>query len=78
MKIPKSMLKVVFIRRINLIYILLILLFVLLSTCKSKSKERSDEELRQQAIKICENNIIIDSHIEQIARINNFSSTHVL
>ena len=71
MKIPKSMLKVVFIRRINLIYILLILLFVLLSTCKSKSKERSDEELRQQAIKICENNIIIDSHIDWPERIFN-------
>lgn len=46
------------------IKILLILLIVSLPSCKSRHIERSDEELRQMAKKICENNIILDSHID--------------
>jgi membrane dipeptidase len=42
----------------------LILIVVLFPSCKNKQKQNSDEELRQQAINICENNIIIDSHID--------------
>lgn len=64
MEIRKSELKVAFIRRINLINIILILLSGLFPSCKNKPKEKSDQELRQQAVKICENNIIIDSHID--------------
>jgi membrane dipeptidase len=65
MKISKSICKkVVVISRINLINILLIMLIFLLPACKNRSKGKTDEELRQQAIKICENNIIIDSHID--------------
>jgi membrane dipeptidase len=63
MKIPKNALMVVFIRRMYIILILLLLL-VLASSCKNKHKEKSDEELRQMAKKICENNIILDSHID--------------
>jgi len=51
----------VFIRRMNII---LILLLVLVSSCKNRQKGMSDEELRQMALKICENNIILDSHID--------------
>ena len=61
MNISGSTLMVKSIRRIN---ILLILLIVSLSSCKNKPKEKSDEELRQMALKICENNIILDSHID--------------
>ncbi|MCX6328246.1 MAG: dipeptidase [Bacteroidia bacterium] len=64
MKIQKSVLKVVFIRRINLKSILLILLIVIFPACKSRFKGKSDEELRQMAQKICDNNIILDSHID--------------
>jgi membrane dipeptidase len=61
MKIPKTSLMVLFIRRMNLI---LILLLVLVPSCKNKHKEKSDEELRQMALKICEKNLILDSHID--------------
>ncbi len=61
MNISNSTLIVKFIRRIN---ILLILLIVSLPSCKNKHKEKSDEELREMALKICENNIILDSHID--------------
>jgi membrane dipeptidase len=61
MNISGSTLIVKSIRRIN---ILLILLIVSLPSCKNKPKEKSDEELRQMALKICENNIILDSHID--------------
>jgi membrane dipeptidase len=46
------------------IRILLILLIVWLPSCKNGHKARSDEELRQMAMKICEKNIILDSHID--------------
>ncbi len=58
-------------------YIFLIMLIVILPSCKNANKEpgtvsavralqsqKSDEELRQTALKICENNIILDSHID--------------
>jgi membrane dipeptidase len=46
------------------IKILLILLIVSVLSCKNRHIERSDEELRQMAKKICEKNIILDSHID--------------
>jgi membrane dipeptidase len=55
---------IVSIRRIYILNIISILLIVLLPSCKNKSKEKSDEELRQLAQKICDNNIILDSHID--------------
>ena len=77
MKIPESALKAVFITRINLLNIILIMLSVILPSCKNINKEpgnasavrarqsqKSDEELSQIALKICENNIILDSHID--------------
>lgn len=53
-----------FIKRITLVNIITILLFVILPSCKSKVKEKTDEELKEMALKICENNIILDSHID--------------
>ena len=44
--------------------IILILIVVLFFSCKNKQKQNSDEELQQKGIEICENNIIIDSHID--------------
>jgi membrane dipeptidase len=64
MEIPKSFLEEVFIKKINLINPILILLIVFLPSCTSKPKEMSDEMLWHQAVKICEINIIIDSHID--------------
>ena len=64
MKTSESALKAVFIKRINLINIILIMLIVMLPSCKNTTKERPDEELRQLALKICQNNIILDSHID--------------
>jgi membrane dipeptidase len=46
------------------IRIILILLIVWLPSCKNGQKARSDEELRQMAMKICDKNIILDSHID--------------
>jgi|WetSurMetagenome_2_1015567.scaffolds.fasta_scaffold53067_2 membrane dipeptidase len=45
------------------IEILLILIIVSLTSCKSRHI-KSDEEFRQMAQKICERNIILDSHID--------------
>jgi membrane dipeptidase len=64
MKIFKRALTVEFIRRVNLLNIILILLITLLPSCKNKNKERSEEELMKMAQNICETNIIIDSHID--------------
>jgi membrane dipeptidase len=50
-----------FIRKLN---ILLILISISLLSCKNRSGEKTDEELRHQALKICENNLILDSHID--------------
>jgi membrane dipeptidase len=58
---PNGRLKFVFIKRINL---LLILFTILLLSCNSRPKEKSDTELRQLAQEICGNNIILDSHID--------------
>lgn len=44
--------------------IILILFVGFFSSCKNKQVQMSDKQLRQQAVKICENNIIIDSHID--------------
>jgi len=77
MRTPESALKAIFIRRINLIFIFLILLIVMLPSCKNSNKEpgtvsakrarrsqKSDEELRLTALNICQKNIILDSHID--------------
>ena len=57
-------LEVKFIRRITLLNIISILLIVFLPSCKNKYKEKPEDELRELALKICENNIILDSHID--------------
>ena len=44
--------------------IILIVIVVLFFSCNNKQKQNSDEGLQQKAIEICENNIIIDSHID--------------
>ena len=52
------------ISRINLLYVILIMLVVMVPSCKNKNKEQSDEYFRQRAQKICENSLILDSHID--------------
>jgi len=64
MKILNSTHAQVFIRRTYLLNIISILLFFLLPSCKNEPKEKSDSELRKMALMICENNIILDSHID--------------
>lgn len=44
--------------------IILILIVGFFSSCRNKQKQYSEEELRLKALNICENNIIIDSHID--------------
>ena len=44
--------------------IILILLLGLFPSCKNKQVQKSDKELREMAQAICENNIILDSHID--------------
>ena len=51
-------------RRIVLLNILIILLTFSLASCKNRSKEKSEAELREMAAKICLNNIVLDSHID--------------
>jgi membrane dipeptidase len=51
-------------RRIVLLNILIILLIISLASCKNRSKEKSEVELNEMAMKICQNNIILDSHID--------------
>jgi len=53
-----------FIRTINLIIIAAIIIIVIFSSCKSKTKEKTDADLWKIAQKICENNIILDAHID--------------
>jgi membrane dipeptidase len=77
MKTPENKLKAEFIKGINPMNIILIMFIVMLPSCKNTNKEpitisavrarrsqKSDEELRQTALKICQNNIILDSHID--------------
>lgn len=64
MKTPDSARKAVFIKRINLIYTVLIILIAMLPSCKNTNKKIPDEELRQIALQICQNNIVLDSHID--------------
>jgi membrane dipeptidase len=52
------------IKRINLLKIILIMLIVMVPSCKNKNKEQSDEDIRLTAQKICDNNLILDSHID--------------
>jgi len=52
------------IRTINLIITAAIIIIVILSSCKSKIKEKTDDDLWKIAQKICENNIILDAHID--------------
>jgi len=56
--------KTFFNSKISLLTFLSVLFVVLLPSCKNRKKDRSDEELMKIANKICENNIIIDSHID--------------
>lgn len=51
-------------RFVNLFIFYLVLISFLLPSCKNKHMEKSDEEILKIAYKICENNIIIDSHID--------------
>jgi len=52
------------IKRINFLNIILITLIVMVPSCKNKNKELSDENIMQTAQKICEDNLILDSHID--------------
>jgi len=52
------------IKTVNLLNIILIMLIVMTSSCKNKNKGQSDEDIRQRAQKICENSLILDSHID--------------
>jgi membrane dipeptidase len=71
MKIFFSSGKTFFNSKISLLTFLSVLFVVLLPFCKNRQKDRSDEELMKIAKKICENNIIIDSHIDWPERILN-------
>ena len=51
-------------RKIVLLDILIILLTISLASCKNRSKEKSEAEFSEMAMKICLNNIILDSHID--------------
>jgi len=53
-----------FIGTVNLIIIAAITLIVILSSCKSRTKEKTEDDLWKIAQKICENNIILDAHID--------------
>ena len=51
-------------RLIPFIWVVSIPLIVLLPSCKNKQMERSDNNLRETALRICQNNLILDSHID--------------
>ena len=53
-----------FIGTINPIIIAAITIIVILSSCKSKTKEKTYDELWKIVHEICENNIILDAHID--------------
>ncbi|UCH13933.1 MAG: dipeptidase [Bacteroidales bacterium] len=50
------------IRKITLLSIIPVLLAVSLVSCKSRLQEKPEDELWKKALKICKNNIILDSH----------------
>jgi membrane dipeptidase len=64
MEIDRECGKVKFRRTINLIITATIIIIVILPSCKSKIKEKTNEDLWKIAQKICENNIILDAHID--------------
>lgn len=64
MKILIEKIKAEIIKRISRICILITLLIIVLSSCNTKPKEKTDEDLKKMAEKICKENIIIDSHID--------------
>ena len=51
-------------RFIPYIWLVSVPLIVLLPSCKNKQMERSDKALRETAMKICQDNLILDSHID--------------
>lgn len=50
--------------RINPILIAVIIIIAILPSCKGKTKEKTDADLWKITQKICENNIILDAHID--------------
>jgi membrane dipeptidase len=65
---PEYMKKVKY-RIIPFVWFVSIPLIVLLLSCKNKQMERSDKALRETALKICQNNLILDSHIDWPLRV---------
>jgi len=55
--------------RIILLNSISILLVVFIPSCKNKHKEKPEDRLWQMALEICENNLILDSHIDWPDRI---------
>ena len=51
-------------RRISMLNTLFILFVAVLVSCQTGNSKKSDAELREMALKICERNIILDSHID--------------
>lgn len=51
-------------RRANNLLILFIIPIAALQSCRNRNNEKPDAELREMALKICEKNIILDSHID--------------
>jgi membrane dipeptidase len=51
-------------RRISMLNILFVLFVAVLVSCQTGNSKKSDAELREMALKICERNIILDSHID--------------
>ena len=64
MKILNKTFVTITIREINHFSIITIILIILIASCKPKPKEKSGEELREIALKICQENIVLDSHID--------------
>jgi membrane dipeptidase len=64
MKISNCKHQLGIIKRIILLIIFSILQCAFFASCKNTRKEKTDDELREMALKICENNIILDSHID--------------
>ena len=56
--------RIEFIGRLILLNIISICLIVVSPSCKSNPKEKSEDELWKTAQKICENNLILDAHID--------------
>ena len=59
-----------FLGKINLISIISILIYIFLPSCKNNIKDKSEDELWEQALMICNNSIILDSHIDWPERIH--------